>query len=262
MTTFAEKAKPYVDIGWPVIPQARNKVPLVRGWRRMVFDQQYFDETIMGWDKLFPYANVALLTGSVSQVVVIDLDGEPAVYRWAELCSSLGLKPDVPTVITQRGMHLYYHWSGYVKSSSPSPLGKGIDIRAEGGLATLPPSVHASGHVYRWKGLYALAQLPVLPMKILRMLKGKDPFGSDRNLRLVTEISGEHAIDKLRMAAEGGRNRALYNASCVFGKLIARRQIDEFTAFKTLQTEGLQIGLDRAEVVASIRSGLRDGRKL
>ena len=33
MSTFAEKAAPYVEMGWPVIPQSLDKVPLIKGWR-------------------------------------------------------------------------------------------------------------------------------------------------------------------------------------------------------------------------------------
>ena len=32
MTTFIEKAVHYAELGWPLVPQDRNKKPLIKGW--------------------------------------------------------------------------------------------------------------------------------------------------------------------------------------------------------------------------------------
>jgi len=261
MSPFIEKALPYTRFGWYLIPQSRNKVPLIRSWPTAASHQ---NPQLNAWAKEFPDANVAVVTGQRSGVVVIDLDDEKAVERWTELRKVCGMHRDPPTVITRRGVHVYYKAPGILRSATPSKMGKGIDIRGENGLATLPPSVHESGHVYEWSGgkmpVEQLDNLPSLPPSCLNMLQGLDPF-KGKVLKGAFVPTMDKVVERLRGTPAGGRNRSLYNAAFQAGKIVKLGEIPELDAYRMLQTEGIAIGLERKEVITTIRSGIRDGMK-
>ncbi len=118
------------------------------------------------WWVRWPEANVGVVTGWVSAVVVLDIDprhgGEE---RLAELEAEHGALPDTVTSLTGGGgRHL---WFAHPEHLVPSrPLVPGIDVKAEGGMVVAPPSRHVSGGVYRWladhgPGEHELAPLPV-----------------------------------------------------------------------------------------------------
>ncbi len=60
--------------------------------------------------------------------------------------------PDTLTVITgSGGEHIYFSTALDIQKSE-GRVGKDIDVRGYGGYVILPPSNHASGQQYRWKG--------------------------------------------------------------------------------------------------------------
>lgn len=103
--------------------------------------------------------NIALITGEISNnTVVVDADSETAIKE----LKKRGL-PRTPVVKTKRGFHYYF------KSETPVKSGKisipGVDIKAQGSIVILPPSIHPEGGQYMWvKGLspdaVAFSKLP------------------------------------------------------------------------------------------------------
>lgn len=108
---------------------------------------------VQAWFDQWPNANVGIVTGQISNLVVVDIDiahrGEESL---AGLVEQFGELP--PTLTAQSGgggRHLYFAASAD-PLSLPSRVGlaPGIDIRAEGGMVVAPPSHHASGGRYHW----------------------------------------------------------------------------------------------------------------
>jgi hypothetical protein len=112
-------------------------------WKR--FRREHADLALVRrWFTQKPYANVGIVTGKVSALVVVDADGETGV---AEL-----ERRGYPTTWTARsgsgGLHVYLRHPG-------DPIGNrkiaGIgDLRGDGGLIVAPPSLHVSGNCYEW----------------------------------------------------------------------------------------------------------------
>lgn len=103
---------------------------------------------ITQWWTDWPTANIGCVPG-LSGYVVIDIDG-PEGFATA---STLGLLAE-PTleVETARGRHRWYiHPGGMIGNS---PLGHGVDVRADMGYVVVPPSVHHTGHQYSWAGSF------------------------------------------------------------------------------------------------------------
>ncbi len=101
------------------------------------------------WDR-WPDANVGVVTGWVSAVIVVDIDPRHsgAANLAALEAEEQPLPPTVTSVTGGGGRHFYF---GHPTHLVPSrPLVAGIDLKAEGGLIVAPPSRHASGGSYRW----------------------------------------------------------------------------------------------------------------
>jgi hypothetical protein len=145
-----EAALGYLSRGWSVIPiEHRAKHPLV-AW--LEFENRCASaREVEGWFARWPQANVGIVTGRVSGLVVIDLDarhGGDASLRRLE--SEHGALPSTVEALTGgAGRHLYFaHPGGRV--GNRVGLYSGLDLRGDGGCVVAPPSEHPSGRLYAW----------------------------------------------------------------------------------------------------------------
>lgn len=100
-----------------------------------------------------PNANIGVITGQLSSIVVIDADNDAAVDWCVENL------PKTPwTVITGRGVQFGYEYPDVEVKNGQNVLqipdgedGPRIDIRGEGGYVAVPPSLHKSGSLYMWE---------------------------------------------------------------------------------------------------------------
>lgn len=129
--------------GFSVIPLRRDKKPLLV-WQefqtRLPSDEELEDWFLRRW----PDANLGIVTGALSGLVVVDADGE-AGLAW--------IKQHLPVtgvyVRTGRGWHAYFrHPGGNVRNRGR--IAPEVDIRADGGYVVAPPSLHACGTAYAW----------------------------------------------------------------------------------------------------------------
>lgn len=130
-------------MGLSVIPlRPRGKEPLIK-WEE--FQRRLAsEEEIKTWFQKWPEANIGIVTGAISNVVVVDLDGEEGIKE----AERLGLSSTVIS-LTGNGKHLWYrHPDGNVPNAVK--LYTGIDIRGEGGYIVAPPSVSPNGKRYRF----------------------------------------------------------------------------------------------------------------
>ncbi|SOH02802.1 bifunctional DNA primase/polymerase [Candidatus Kuenenia stuttgartiensis] len=89
--------------------------------------------------------NIGIVTGTISGIAVVDLDGREAI----QLAKDLEL-PDTPVVKTARGYHLYYRYRPGIRNFQKRDDLPGIDVRGDGGYVVAPPSIHTSGVQYAW----------------------------------------------------------------------------------------------------------------
>ena len=130
-----------------------TKAPLVK-WSE--YQQRLpTEKEIREWIDKWPMANIAIVTGKISHLVVVDFDSAEAV-RWAKNKGYL----NTAIVRTARGVHAYYSYpmEGYVKNSVDGD--KKIDIRADGGYVIAPPSEHLTGMQYTWETV----DVPITPL--------------------------------------------------------------------------------------------------
>ena len=155
----------YAGYQWSVIPiRAHEKRPLLR-WQEYQQRCATVDE-IKQWFQRWPDINIAVVTGKVSGVVVLDIDprhhGDRSLSQWEQENSAL---PRTLEVITGGGgRHLYFKYPGSPVHNRVG-LAPGIDFRGDGGCIVVPPSIHPNGNVYRWlkghgPGDLSLANMP------------------------------------------------------------------------------------------------------
>lgn len=145
-----DAALAYAARGWSPIPvEARGKRPLVP-W--LEFQQRIATaDEIDDWFRRWPDANVGLVTGRVSGLVVVDVDPRHGGQESFELaCDEHGPLPRTVEAVTGGGgRHLYFAHPGGRLANRVGIL-PGIDLRADGGCVVAPPSLHPSGQRYAW----------------------------------------------------------------------------------------------------------------
>ena len=107
--------------------------------------------------------NIGIITGAISNLVVIDLDDQGAIDYFSQ-----NNFPKSPMVKTHRGYHIYYMSNSLIKTATHVNNLK-IDIRSDGGYVVAPPSINAKGVRYEWVEGYSLYDLPIadFPMELL-----------------------------------------------------------------------------------------------
>jgi putative DNA primase/helicase len=105
------------------------------------------------WWTLNPRANVGIATGQISGIAVMDID--PRNGGTASLEALIARIGPVPTTATVRtgggGFHYYFQHLGDPFKGGSNVLGRGIDIKADGGYVVAPPSIHLKGINYAWQ---------------------------------------------------------------------------------------------------------------
>lgn len=139
---FFENAKKYCGLGWSIFPvDARTKRPLVK-WK---FYQDKFasEEQIRKWWEEYPYAAIGLVTGKISNLIALDIDGEEG----KNYVEKHGVPP-TPCIKTKRGNNYLFKHPGFMVQNFVKK--EGLDLRGDGGFVILPPSKHPSGITYEW----------------------------------------------------------------------------------------------------------------
>jgi Bifunctional DNA primase/polymerase, N-terminal/Primase C terminal 1 (PriCT-1) len=181
-------------------------------------------DTIRQWWRFEPNYNVAIATGAISGVFVVDIDGFEAETKLGRLEAEHGM-PLPPTVetITPRGRHLFFKMPQGPVGNSAGRIATGIDVRGAGGYVLAPPSVHPSGRRYEWS-VDCAPKIAEAPTWLLDRING---HGKHKQITPASEWRELVSAG----ADEGQRNDACTRLS---GYLL-RRNVDAFMALGLLQ---------------------------
>ncbi len=162
MDSLADAALDYLACGWGVIPlhsvregrcscaypdcSSPGKHPRIQ-WEPYKTCVPTVDE-VRSWWKRWPEANIGIVTGAVSGLLVLDVDGE----QGRETLRDLKLRT-CPTVIAKTGgggWHYFYRHPGGNHPNTTGKIGPKVDSRGDGGYVVAAPSSHKSGNRYEW----------------------------------------------------------------------------------------------------------------
>jgi hypothetical protein len=157
----------YARQGFPVIPlhsptpagcSCRKKCSTIGKHPRTphgLKDSTKDEATIKDWWGKWPDANIGIVTGSCSCLIVLDIDprhgGDESLLKLQEQYGEL---PETPKVKTGGGgKHLYFRLPEnlLIKNTTNFAGFLGLDIRGENGYVVAPPSLHESGVRYEWE---------------------------------------------------------------------------------------------------------------
>lgn len=134
-------------------------------------------DEVQRWWRRWPAANLGIITGTLSGLVVVDVDprngGDTA---FAELRSFYGELPHTVVAITGGGgRHFYFrHPREFTRCG---PISAGLDLKGDRGIVVCPPSRHASGRSYIWvPGCYP-GEVPLaeMPRWLFELVAGSRP---------------------------------------------------------------------------------------
>jgi Bifunctional DNA primase/polymerase, N-terminal/Primase C terminal 1 (PriCT-1) len=218
-STCLEAALAYLDRDWAALavcpPDHRGvpdfhrqtcrqpgKRPLGR-WKAWQFLLPTLEEVAAQWEAV-PQANVAVVLGTVSGLVGVDVDGPEGERILEEV--SRGELPRTLALATGRGSRLLYAIPEDVTIPNRTFAGRGGEVKvlATGTLTVMPPSRHASGRRYRWLPRRGPAHLRPAPAPEW-VWNGK------------VKVTGTAAPGPLKAGApilEGQRNTRLFKVAC------------------------------------------------
>lgn len=229
----------YAARGWPIVPihwpngetcscgnpkcQSPAKHPLtLHGLKDASKDKS----VIQAWWKKWPQANLAIITGAESGLVVLDVDAKNGgLESLKRMTTKEGNLPYTPTVYTGGGgeHYLMAHPRNGTKYRNRAALGGygGIDVRGDGGYIIAAPSRHISGKKYTWKINHIGADLRPIPEWLSKLMLGAEakktpPPGAVKDKGFFTALWGG--------VGEGQRNDT---AARLAGRLLGRGMQNE-----------------------------------
>jgi len=166
--------------------------------------------TITAWATQSPDMNIAIATGSASNLIVLDLDyrenGEDILdgeYELKVWLASRGI--ELPDTLIQKtgggGSHILLEFPSNISVrpviSSRTNWLPGVDIRADGGYIVAAPSQHISGEFYNWKDSTVLS---VISNDLLNILSNEKRQTTGNTLSPAT-----HSLDVPSLMRDGFR---------------------------------------------------------
>ena len=161
---FARTAQKYLDRGLSVFPATSTKKPAILTWTPYQTRLPSAEE-IESWSKDLGDMNIAIVTGKLSDLTVVDCDTPEAIAVVEEIISD---SAEVPTATTPRGgRHYYFRFAPDLYSRNGTA--KGIDVKNAGGYILVPPSRTDKGAYTA--GPIPIDERPAMPEGLLEFLK-------------------------------------------------------------------------------------------
>lgn len=105
------------------------------------------EKDVSEWFSEYPEANIGLLIGRQYNLVIVEVGKKIAsVYH-----QRVGDFLKAPFVETSNGYHYYFNFQS-IGHFNDTIEENGINLYEETTHVVAPPSVHTTGHIYRWKG--------------------------------------------------------------------------------------------------------------
>lgn len=202
--TMRDYAEAYLAAGWSVFPlRPRSKLPLAdllpkdetgeRSWKPFQTKRPTM-RLVDAWLEREPQMNLAVVTGRISGVAVLDLDGQDAIDALKERRIA---PPGTLTQRTPHGWHGVYRLGVLPVKNTAGAIAPHVDTRGEGGYIVAAPSRLDDG-AYAWVARVPMVEAPEWMAQPERAARSMRPMGE----------SGERWVKQAleEGAPEGQRN--------------------------------------------------------
>jgi hypothetical protein len=192
--------------GLSIIPCGRDKRPLV-SWLPFQ-ERQAAEYEVREWWTKNPDANIAIVTGKLSGLTVIDCDSNDAAGHFRSI-----YKGETVTVKTPRGTHYYFKYAEGVRNTV-KVAGVDLDVRGEGGYVITAPSINGEGVGYRWLKDFEKQALDSFDFDgiLNTSTRARSNFGANTN-----SVTNDHTSHNESQLFELGRrdNDLFHTANCL-----------------------------------------------
>lgn len=238
--------KMYIDNGWSCIPVSSKdkRGSMLNTWKEFQTRMPSSDE-INHWLNEYSNSGIGIITGKNSGIVVLDIDPRHDGHL------SINGRKIPPTISVQTGgggTHYYFQYPNDLDEIKSSVnILPGVDIRADGGMAYAPPSIHPSGEKYKFyeKMDPEAIEIAKMPKWLLELIKEKQ-----NNINYSSKINANEWSKDIK---DGNRNNTLTKLA---GKLIGQG-IEKSVVLKTLLSQNnnkCKPPLDKKEVISIVDS--------
>jgi len=244
--SFLKDALAYASMGlavFPLTPGSKRPIAGSNGLKDATTDPARIG---LWWGTQHPDANIGIVTGAISGITVLDVDSKKDVHgdmTLAALVAEHGSLPLTPKQATPSGgTHYVFAYAPGVRNSA-GKLGKGLDIRGDGGYIAVAPSVVSEDRrtgTYTWERAPFDQALAPMPAWLLERV----------------ESAGATKPKSIRDMADAGRNVALTSLAGT----MRRRDASEEAVRQALLAEnaGFPTPLPVDEVERIVASAMRN----
>ena len=269
MTLILDAALDYASRGLPVFPvNPADKAPYVAtGFKAATTD----NKTIRRWWRAHPDAMIGVPTGAAGRVWVLDADVDlnkkingPAAL--ARLVASHGGAPLLTcTSLTPRGgKHFMWRWNGVNIRNSAGEIGRGLDVRGEGGYIVMPPSVRHDGTAYAWDANAPPNPVDAPDWLITLAVDATSATARQKRGKAWARKALENECEAVAQASPGKRNTRLNEASFNLHQIVYGGELDEQLVrdwlFDATEASGLVADDGAAKAWGTIDSGATAAR--
>jgi hypothetical protein len=261
--TLAAAALRYANLGIPVFP-------CVPGGKQPLTPNGFHDATsvarvVDGWWHRTPDANIGLPTGTPTGVLVVDVDVHDGISGFTafDRAQHDGLGNAWAWLVRtpSGGLHAYYpNVRGQEQRSWQAPSAH-IDFRGDGGYVIAPPSRVAVDGVMRSYDVIAVATHAAKPIDaraLRRFLEPPRPSLGPPSGMPATGCRPDALARTVALTQEGGRNRALFWASC----RMVENGLSHADAMSWLMPAAQHAGLPDREIETTVNSAFRIASRL
>lgn len=271
--TLAGAALGYASLGVPVFP-------CVPGGKQPLTPNGFHDATssprmVHAWWDRHPRANIGLPTGARTGIIVVDVDVHPAGngFQAFERARAEGLGTHWGWLVRtpSGGIHAYYPTSPDAGANAAAPIEQRswqvpsahIDFRGDGGYIIAPPSRVEVDGAMRTYEVIAVATQPARSVDARRLRQFLEPPRTATAHRPQAALTGRGChppalARTVALTAEGGRNRALFWASC----RMAENNYAPAEIVSWLTPAAQHAGLGDREIEATINSATNHATRL
>lgn len=281
----------YARHGWPIVPvNSIAKKPALKSTREKDgltwIDKATTDPAQVRewWLGRYAGCGIAGTFGGKTGIIVIDVDNHVdkatgEVIDGESVLAALERKHGtLPDTVQQRtgggGRQLFYRVSPLVDIRSKTGRSKpsrysqsqtwwprGVDLRASGGSATLPPSPHKSGTPYVWIRDPARHEIADLPFSWVELFRHREPprimmpVPNLDGLERISQRSIEGVCKRISSEKTGNRNALLFWGAVTLAEKAVIGALHWSDAESQLVAAASQAGLDIIEARMTIASG-------
>ena len=207
----------------------------------------------------YPAGLLAIRTGTVSDLLVVDIDPRNGGHLDPDLMTATA------TVATGGGWHLHYTHPGGTTAAKLSGR-PGVDLKGDGGYVVAPPSIHpGTGRPYRWIAARPVNEMPPPLAALCRPVTAPTVPPSTRAAPALTGGGGissptallQAHLDAVARAPEGRRRTTLYGAARGVARMVAAGALTTADAEHALTDAGRAAGQTDRDIRAAILGGFR-----